>query len=120
MTPALLAVALTISGVYFLAASLVFPDRFEDWRSVDDFYDGHKRWVLGGSLVANTLAQTVLMIVAGKPELVPAFWLSPGAWLFLGPLLSLMLGVALIRDRRINAVLLVIICALYVWMIVAP
>ena len=113
VTPGLLVIALAIAGVYYLSASLVFPEDFAEWESVDTFYDGHKRWVLAGSFVANMLATTALPLAAGAPGAIAAFWTAPSTWMFLGPLLALMLGVALIRDRRANAVVLVLICGIY-------
>ncbi|MBU1324952.1 MAG: hypothetical protein KJ676_06880 [Alphaproteobacteria bacterium] len=112
ISPGLLVTALAIAGLYYLAASLVFPD-FQEWETTDDFYDGHKVWVLLGSFVANLLAFTTLPLVAGDAGFVVAFWTDPSMWMFLGPLFAMMLGVALIRDRRINVVLLALICLMY-------
>lgn len=45
--------ALIVAGIYFFAASMVFPKTVNDWPSLDDYYMGHHRWVLGGVLTAN-------------------------------------------------------------------
>jgi len=111
----LLVTALAIAGLYYLAASLVFPD-FQEWDSTDDFYDGHKGWVLLGSCAANLLAFTALPLVAGDTAQVLAYWTSLDTWAFLGPLFAFNLGVALIRDRRINGVLLTLICLMYIFL----
>jgi hypothetical protein len=47
------AAALLVAGVYFFAASMVFPKIASDWPSLDDYYMGHHRFVLVGVLAAN-------------------------------------------------------------------
>jgi hypothetical protein len=47
------AAGLVVAGVYFFAASMVFPKTAPDWPSLDDYYMGHHRFVLGGVLAAN-------------------------------------------------------------------
>lgn len=44
----LLVVGLMIAGIYYLAARLGLPDDLDAWPSMDEFYDRHKRWVIGG------------------------------------------------------------------------
>ena len=45
--------ALIVAGIYFFAASMVFPKTVNDWPSLDEYYMGHHRWVLRGVAVAN-------------------------------------------------------------------
>ncbi|MGO4410134.1 MULTISPECIES: hypothetical protein [unclassified Brevundimonas] len=45
--------ALVVAGVYYFAAGMVFPKVATDWASLDEYYMGHYRWVLGGVMAAN-------------------------------------------------------------------
>ena len=45
--------ALIVAGIYFFAASMVFPKTATDWPSLDEYYMGHYRWVIGGVIAAN-------------------------------------------------------------------
>lgn len=109
---AVLTVALAVAAIYYFAASLVFPDRFEDWETVDDYFDRHKRLVIGASLVANLLGLFVLPLVAGQPEVLAGLG-SPVAALFLAVWIAPMAAICLVRNRRINAALLALICLVY-------
>ncbi len=104
----LLVVGVMVAGVYFLAASLVFPEDLDEWPSLDAFYDSHKHWVVGGVWLANMLsgfAFTAFVTTPAEfwpgmtslPSLITVTWFS----LVMG-------GIALIRDHRINAALFVI------------
>jgi hypothetical protein len=53
--PALL-IGLAITGLYYMAASLVFPDDAEKWPDFDAYYFEHRRQVLGGIWLCNILA----------------------------------------------------------------
>ncbi|RYD59923.1 MAG: hypothetical protein EOP58_16990 [Sphingomonadales bacterium] len=44
---------LAIVGIYYLAATLIFPDDPEDWPDFDIWYDKQNRMVIGGLLSAN-------------------------------------------------------------------
>ncbi len=46
---------LFITGVYYLAASLVFPDDAENWPHLDAWFWLHRRYVLGCILVVNLI-----------------------------------------------------------------
>lgn len=109
---AVLTVALAIAATYYLAASLVFPERFEEWETVDDYFDAHKRPVFVASFAANSLAVFVLPLLAGQPEVVREY-LSPAGLIFLAAWITPMVAICFIRDRRINAVLLALLCLVY-------
>ena len=47
--------AALIAGVYYAAASLVFPDEPRQWPDVDDWFERHKRQVALGIFAANFL-----------------------------------------------------------------
>lgn len=42
-----------VAGIYFFAASMVFPKVASDWPSLDEYYMRHRRYVYGGVLGAN-------------------------------------------------------------------
>ena len=46
---------LTICGVYYVVASLVFPGDTTEWASLDDHYDRQRKMLIGGILLANLL-----------------------------------------------------------------
>lgn len=110
----LLMVGLIIAGIYYLAASLTFPDDLDAWPSLDEFYDRHKRWVIGGIWSAKTLSHTALLALVGGLEGLRAFWLSVGTVFVALWLYPLMLAVCLVRNRTANAVMLALLCAFYV------
>jgi hypothetical protein len=61
---------LLIVGIYYLAATLIFPDDPEEWPDYDAWYEGQKRLVLGGMIAANVLAvlgMAVLEAASGTP-----------------------------------------------------
>jgi hypothetical protein len=57
--------AMIVAGLYFFAASMVFPKTATDWPSLDDYYMHRYRYVLGGVLLAN-LGVTVMDAVANR------------------------------------------------------
>ncbi|WP_256959983.1 hypothetical protein, partial [Sphingobium sp. Z007] len=68
-----LTAVLALVGVYYLAATLIFPDEPEEWPDFDDWYDRHKRLVIGGVLTANIgiiIGQNLLELYrpSGGPE----------------------------------------------------
>lgn len=106
-----LTVALAIAGIYYLAASLVFPARPED-ADFGDHYDRHKRWVAIASLLASLLSGTVLPVLTGQPELVLRL-ATPAVAGFLLLWAAPLVAICFIRNRRINAALLAWQCLFY-------
>jgi hypothetical protein len=47
---------LVICGLYYLVATLVFPDDLDEWPDLDAYYVAHKRRVIGGVIGCNALA----------------------------------------------------------------
>ena len=114
ITLQLLVVGMAIAGAYYLAASMVFPDDFDAWPSLDDYYDKHKAWVIGGIWSAKTASHTILLLVAGKTDAFKAFWTNPALLVLIAPLFALMLAVCLVKNRRANGIMLLAILAPYV------
>ena len=102
---------LAIVGIYYLAASLIFPDDPEEWPDFDDHYDRQNRAVVLGLLAANIgswIGQIALEIVAPSPEtpftpddLVDAF-------AGLG-ILALLIALIVVKGRRANLAILVLL-----------
>lgn len=62
---------LGIVGIYYLAATLIFPDDPAEWPDFDEWYDRQNRMVIGGLLAANVgswIGQIGLEISAPTPD----------------------------------------------------
>lgn len=106
-----LASVLAIVGVYYLAATLIFPDDPEQWPDFDDWYDRHKRMVIGGLLTANIgsiIGQVVLEAYRPSP---PDPFMTETAeavtLLALVGLIGLLVALLIVRSRRWNVAMLV-------------
>jgi hypothetical protein len=100
---------LALVGVYYLAATLIFPDAPEEWPDFDDWYDRHKRMVIGGVLVANIgniVGQTLLEFY--RPSSGPAMSDAAAAWALLALvcLIGLLIALLFVRSRRWNVAML--------------
>ena len=107
---------LTIVGIYYLAATLIFPDEPEDWPDFDDWYDKQKCLVIGGLLAANAgtwIGSIALQIAKPAPGAERAMTDSKlmVVWAGLGGL-ALLVALLKIRSRRWNRVLLVAVSTL--------
>ena len=107
-TYASLLFGLLVTGLYYLAAMLVFPARPEEWPELDAYYDLHKRQVIGGVVVCNFIAHGAEIAAGGAPPssalgigLVAAFYVLAAV-------------VALVRNKAVNIVALVGLLGLYV------
>lgn len=96
-----------IAGVYYLAASLVFPVSAGDWPDLDHHFLRNKALVIGGVIVANWL------VTLGEALLFSA---ALGSWFeFAMPLIFTVPGLVLIvaKDRRLCLAAELTILALY-------
>jgi hypothetical protein len=92
--------ALAVTGLYYLAASLVFPDEPSEWPDLDAHYFAHKRQVIGGVLLCNLLGAGGLVAIGGDIH-----YASINLLLLI--LFCAILGAAiLVRSKRANLVLL--------------
>ena len=101
---------LAIVGIYYLAATLIFPDDPEGWPDFDAWYDRQNRLVLGGMLAANVgswIGQSALQIA--RPVPVEAE-ISDAALLLDGiaglAILILLIALMVAKGRRTNGTLL--------------
>ena len=107
---------LVIVGIYYLAATLIFPDDPADWPDFDAWYDKQNRLVLGGMLAANVgswLCQIALEIVRPLPETEE---ISDAAVIVDGliglSILILLIVLIVVRSRRANVILLALLILL--------
>lgn len=112
-----LLVVLLIVGTYYLAATLIFPDEPEQWPDFDAWYDKQNRFVLGGMLAANVgsaIGNITLTIVRPVDTDVgsDASIMADGIVGF--SVLFLLIALIIVRSRRTNLVLLILLVALLI------
>lgn len=103
-----LLLGLLIFGLYYLAATLVFPDRPEDWGDLDRYFMRYKKWVLMGVVACNLLIHSALAAArAGEGyDGTTFFWL--------GLFSVILLAIAFLKNQRACRILLAIWVAIYV------
>jgi len=107
---------LAIVGIYYLAASLIFPDDPEEWPDFDDHYDRQNRAVILGLLAANVgswIGLIALETVAPTPEMpiTPDDLVDAFAGL---AILVLLIALIFVKGRRANFAILALLVALLV------
>jgi hypothetical protein len=60
-----------VTAIYYVAASLVFPDDIEAWEDLDAHFDKHRRKVIGGILLCNVALIATVAALAKFPPLDP-------------------------------------------------
>lgn len=58
-----------VTALYYVAASLIFPDDPEEWGDLDRHFDLHASKVLAGVLVCNVALLTTTAVLGGMPAL---------------------------------------------------
>lgn len=96
-----------VTGLYYVAASLVFPDDPEDWGDLDGHFDKQRRVVLGAVLLCNIALLTTVTVLTGLPPLTLRHVII--TWSFF-PVALLAIAVS---DRRIVVACLLWLIALY-------
>lgn len=100
-----------ITAVYYLAASLTFPDELREGDDLDRHYEGHKRQVLGAVLVCNLATYALLAGVLGTVPIGVGFLVLMALYLVglaaailaRGPRTNLALLAALIFMNMVSA-----------------
>lgn len=107
---------LAIVGIYYLAASLIFPDDPEEWPDFDEHYDRQNRAVIGGLLTANLLngiGQIVLEALVPSPGAsMPSdgdLWVDGVTGM---TVLVLLIVLLFVKGRRANVAILAVLIAL--------
>lgn len=107
---------LSIVGIYYLAATLIFPDQPEEWPDFDDWYDKQSRLVIGGLLAANVgtwIGNIGLEIAKPTPEAELTMTDSEMLVVWAGlAVLGLLIALLKVKSRRWNVALLVTVSAL--------
>jgi hypothetical protein len=69
LTPSYLTLVfgLIVTGLYYLAATLVVPDDFDRWPDLDAHYFAYKRQVLAGVMLCNAMAYTADLFMGPAP-----------------------------------------------------
>ena len=99
-----LVVGLFVAGLYYLAATLVFPDDASQWTDLDDYYFQHKKQVLGGILASRVLARAAQFALgAAAWDYFPAF----------AAFTALALAAMFARGKAANIAVLVVFLLLY-------
>lgn len=68
ITPHFLLISTALTGLYFVTASLVFPDIPEHWPDLDEWFDRHKAQI-GAGIAAANLAFAAIHIAGGALRL---------------------------------------------------
>lgn len=97
-----------VTALYYVAASLIFPDDFEEWPDLDAYFDRHYRKVMGGVLLCNVALMTTIIALAGTKGLFTVRVLILTWSFFPVSLLAI-----LVRERRIVIACLVWLILLY-------
>ena len=58
-----------LAGLYYVSASLVFPDDPEEWGDLDRHFDKHSRKVLAGIFLCNVALLATVIALRGVPPL---------------------------------------------------
>lgn len=108
-----LVAVLGIVGIYYLAATLIFPDEPEQWPDFDDWYDKQNRLVIGGLLSANVgswIGQAVLEVITPSPEGDLAMSEAEGWLMSVGGLclVGLLIALLKVKGRRANVAMLAV------------
>jgi hypothetical protein len=56
-----------VTAIYYVAASLVFPDDPGEWGDLDGHFDKHRRTVLGAVLLCNVALLATAAVLTGLP-----------------------------------------------------
>ena len=94
-----------VTAIYFIAASLVFPDDAEAWHDLDAHFDKQRRLVIGGVFLANVALLAVTVALVGTKGL-GTLRVIVVTWSFF-PVALLAIAA---KDRRL-------VCACLIWLI---
>lgn len=103
-----LLIGLCVSGLYYLAASLIFPTEFGDRADFDDHYLAHRRQVVGAVTVCD-FVEVLPVAILRFHDLSARFWIE-------NALQFAALGTCIVsRSKRANVAALAILIAIYVY-----
>lgn len=96
-----------LAGLYYVSASLVFPDAPEEWGDLDRYFDKHGRKVLAGIFLCNVALLATTAALGKLPPVDPRNLIV--TWSFF----PVTLTAIAVKERRIVAACLVWLIALY-------
>ncbi|HEX9932290.1 MAG TPA: hypothetical protein VGB08_05560 [Allosphingosinicella sp.] len=98
-----------VTAIYFISASLVFPDDADEWKDLEAHFVRQRRTVLGGIFVANALliGATIGMVGWGPG------WLTFRSFAITWSFFPLTATAIAANDRRIVLAAIVLLIALY-------
>ena len=99
---------LVITGLYYMAAALVFPDEPQEWPDHDEHYLAHRRQVLGAVWLCNMGAFSLGDWVAGRVPSVETIVLLSLYTAFIA-------GAFATRNKAANGLLLAGLSGLYLY-----
>lgn len=71
---ALMTGGLVVAITYYMGAALVFPRKVEEWPQLDDHYWEHKKFVVGGIIIANSISNSFTFYQFPPPLGDGLFW----------------------------------------------
>ncbi|HSU18207.1 MAG TPA: hypothetical protein VLI45_00560 [Acidobacteriaceae bacterium] len=98
---------LAVTGTYYFISRMVVPRNTAEWPDFDDYYWGHKRWILSGQIFCDAAAYAAQMALHENP-LVGILDKVLAALGFVGLFAAL-----LVKGRRLNIAMLVGLILLY-------
>jgi hypothetical protein len=104
----ILLIGLFMSGLYYLAASLVFPNEFGDRADFDEHYMDHRWQVVGAILICDVIEVAPVLILRAS-EIPTRVWIE-NALQF-----SALLTCIVSRNKRANIAALAILTAIYLY-----
>lgn len=96
-----------ITALYYVAASLVFPEDPADWGDLNAYFDTHRRTVLGAVLLCNIALMGAVGVLAALPA--PTLKNLVVTWSFF-PVAAIAIAA---KDRRVVLACLVWLILLY-------
>lgn len=102
---------LLVIGLYYLAASWVFPTDLAEREELDSHYFEQKRAIFATVLACNLLAYAGRIFLTGTNTFIHWTWSS---WVLMGAYFLFMALAMFARGRRWNAILLALLLFLYV------
>jgi hypothetical protein len=98
---------LIVMGLYYFVAKITFPDDPADWPDYDAYYFEHRRLVMGGVLLCNLIALS-LLVALGAPPLQSA----ASRW-SLAVFIPAVAAAMFVQSKRINIALLLVAIVQY-------
>ena len=104
----MLLIGLVMCGLYYIAASIIFPGEFGDRADFDEHYIEHRRQVLGAIMICD-LIQIVPIATIRFADVPTRFWFEN-----LAQFSALLTGIVS-RSKRINIGALAVLIAIYAY-----